>query len=79
MSAYLKCDAMYQPVDFIMPSLLNINEEIKNQSLKIFFSSSPVISNQSTRYSTSWCAGCLSWWGPLQRGDLARGFNHCWL
>ena len=23
----------------------------------------------------SWCAGCLSWWGPLQRGDLCRGFS----
>ena len=22
----------------------------------------------------SWCAGCLSWWGPLQRGDLCRWF-----
>ena len=35
----------------------------------IFFSS--VISNQSIRYSMSWCAGCLLWWGPLQRGDLS--------
>ena len=26
-----------------------------------------VISNQSIRYSMSWCAGCLSWRGPLQR------------
>ena len=40
----------------------------------IFFFSS-VFSNQSIRYSMSWCAGCLSWWGPLQRGDLCRGFN----
>ena len=39
-----------------------------------FFLSS-VFSNQSISYSMSWCAGCLSWWGPLQRGDLCRGFN----
>jgi hypothetical protein len=26
--------------------------------------------NHSTRYSMSWCAGCLTWWGPLKRGDL---------
>ena len=40
---------------------------------KFFFSS--VISNQNIKCSMSWCAGCLSWWGPLQRGDLCRGFN----
>ena len=40
---------------------------------KVFFSS--VISNRTIRYSMSWCAGCLSWWGPLQRGDLCRGFS----
>jgi hypothetical protein len=25
-----------------------------------------------------WLAN-LAWWGPLQRGDLSRGFNHFWL
>jgi hypothetical protein len=35
---------------------------------RIFFSS--LISNQSTRYSTSWCAGWLTWWSPLQRDLL---------
>ena len=44
-----------------------------------FFFFSPSINSQIIRYSMSWCAGCLSWWGPLQRGDLSRGFNHCWL
>jgi hypothetical protein len=28
------------------------------------------LNKQSTRYSMSWCAGWLTWWGPLQRGDL---------
>ena len=42
-------------------------------SSKTFFSF-PVIS-RVLGYCMSWCAGCLSWWGPLQRGDLWRGFN----
>jgi hypothetical protein len=37
---------------------------------QISLSLSPLINNQSTRYSMSWCAGWLTWWGPLQRGDL---------
>jgi hypothetical protein len=34
-SADLKFDAISQPVDFIMPSFLNIYEEIMNRSLTI--------------------------------------------
>jgi hypothetical protein len=46
-----------------------MNEWVVNKNnTGIFFIT--LISNQSTRYSMSWCAGWLTWWGPLQRGDL---------
>ena len=44
-------------------------------SLSLSLSLFSVISNRSTGYSMSSCAGSLSWWGPLQRGDLCRGFS----
>jgi hypothetical protein len=46
------------------------------------------ISNQNTTYSISWCAGwltgslylvdSLTWWGPLQRGDLVSSITIDW-
>ena len=44
-----------------------------------FFSLSPLISNQSTRYSVSWCAG---WLANVMRSPPARRsrkLNHYWL
>ena len=55
--------------------ILHLFKERNSLNNTEFFSLSSVISNQSTRYSMSWCAGCLSWWGPLQQGDLCRGFS----
>ena len=64
----------------VVPSYKTMCPEVDSTAENFFFSS--IISNQSIRYSMSWCAGCLSWWGPLQR-DLCRGFSqlliHVWL
>jgi hypothetical protein len=51
-------------------SMCPLQKVTDSVSSAVSFFSSSLISNQSTRYSMSWCAGWLTWWVPLQRGDL---------
>ena len=65
----------FQPYKGILLVSPTVSPLMGHSSYLFFFPLSFVISNQNIRYSMSWCAGCLSWWGPLQRGDLCRGFS----